>query len=293
MTAAFFDLDGTLLSAPSLERRYLQYLRWRGDLKLGQWFRAAFRMIPIALRAHWSWETRDAGEGEWAVMLSNNKAYLAGVPCWTMNAFSAWLQRYPTPLLADARRRVEWHIEQGHAVVLVTGAPAPLASALAREIHPAIQVLATGLESDQGHWTGRITGRAMTGIEKSRTIVRFAAAHHWHLQDCFAYGDSGSDRWMLRRVGHPVAVNPDRRLEKLAREEGWPVARWASVLQRKPIGHLATRKHFDFVERLRATAQKHGYALFLHSPPATLHEKEPRGQHPLRTVEESPTRPAC
>jgi hypothetical protein len=31
---------------------------------------------------------------------------------------------------------------------------------------------------------------------------------------------------MMRAVGHPVAVNPDSALEKVAREEGWRIMRF-------------------------------------------------------------------
>ena len=31
---------------------------------------------------------------------------------------------------------------------------------------------------------------------------------------------------MLRAVGHPVAVNPDSELERVAREEGWRIMRF-------------------------------------------------------------------
>ena len=41
--------------------------------------------------------------------------------------------------------------------------------------------------------------------------------------DCFAYSDSYSDVPMLSVVGHPAAVNPDSKLERLARTYGWPV----------------------------------------------------------------------
>ena len=42
----------------------------------------------------------------------------------------------------------------------------------------------------------------------------------------YAYSDSESDIPMLRAVGHPVAVNPDRELGALARAEGWEVLRF-------------------------------------------------------------------
>ena len=43
------------------------------------------------------------------------------------------------------------------------------------------------------------------------------------LSQCYAYSDSASDLPMLRAVGHPVAVNPDGKLERHARANGWPI----------------------------------------------------------------------
>ncbi len=290
--AAFFDLDGTVLAAPSLERRYLRYLNWRGDLNLGNWLRAAVRMVPLAVRANWSWETRDAGEAEWAVMAANNKAYLAGVPCWTLDTFCAWLRRYPIPLLPDALRRIGWHLEQGHAVVFVTGAPEPLARTIAQEIHPGIEVLATQLESSGDCWTGNVVNRAMAGIEKSRAVARLAAARRWHLQLCFAYGDSWADRWLLARVGHAIAVNPCRKLEKRARQERWPVTRWP---QAPPAANrilpLEAQRN-DFVERLRQSAKQQGYALSFLSKHPTQALEETHGLHSIRAVEEPQSKTA-
>jgi hypothetical protein len=39
----------------------------------------------------------------------------------------------------------------------------------------------------------------------------------------YAYSDSESDLPMLRVVGHPVVVNPDPDLRRIAAEEGWEV----------------------------------------------------------------------
>ena len=37
---------------------------------------------------------------------------------------------------------------------------------------------------------------------------------------------------MMRAVGHPVAVNPDRELERVAREEGWRIMRFDKLGRR-------------------------------------------------------------
>ena len=48
----------------------------------------------------------------------------------------------------------------------------------------------------------------------------------------YAYSDSESDLPMLRAVGHPVAVNPDAELARVAREEGWEVLRFEQLGRR-------------------------------------------------------------
>jgi hypothetical protein len=41
---------------------------------------------------------------------------------------------------------------------------------------------------------------------------------------------------MLRVVGHPVAVNPDSALERIAREEGWQIMRFDRLARRLKLG---------------------------------------------------------
>ena len=43
------------------------------------------------------------------------------------------------------------------------------------------------------------------------------------LEAAWFYTDSIHDLAVLEAVGHPVAVNPDPRLERVARRRGWPV----------------------------------------------------------------------
>ena len=60
----------------------------------------------------------------------------------------------------------------------------------------------------------------------------FAAQEGIDLSESWAYSDSASDLPMLRAVGHPVAVNPDAELEKVARREGWEILRFEKLGQR-------------------------------------------------------------
>ena len=59
-----------------------------------------------------------------------------------------------------------------------------------------------------------------------------AAAADLDLAASYAYSDSESDLPMLRVVGHPVAVNPDAELRRVAREEGWEIMRFEQLGRR-------------------------------------------------------------
>jgi HAD superfamily hydrolase (TIGR01490 family) len=76
-----------------------------------------------------------------------------------------------------------------------------------------------------GQYTGRPGGPFTYREGKAEAIRRLAAAEGIDLAASWAYSDSESDLPMLRAVGHPVAVNPDRELARVAREEGWDVLR--------------------------------------------------------------------
>ena len=76
-----------------------------------------------------------------------------------------------------------------------------------------------------GRYTGRSGGPFTYREGKAQAIRELAEREGLDLAASWAYSDSESDVPMLRLVGHPVAVNPDRPLARFAREEGWEVVR--------------------------------------------------------------------
>lgn len=214
--AAFFDLDGTLLPAPSLEKRFFPILRQQKAIRIGNcfaWLREATRLMPRGINH----------------VLYGNKVYLRGVRVSEVDSLTT------PPFFPQALERVLWHAERGHDIALVSGTPEPLAqmaaatleSALAqRGICTSLEVFATRLETAAGSWTGRIVGEAMFGEAKARAVRRFAAARGIDPSNCFAYGDSANDRWMLEAVGKPVAANPSDDLKRIAARNRWDIVRW-------------------------------------------------------------------
>ncbi|HEX8764353.1 MAG TPA: haloacid dehalogenase-like hydrolase [Candidatus Acidoferrum sp.] len=244
-TAAFFDLDGTLLPLPSLEQQLFRVLRCRGEIPLQNyflWLREALKLLPSGI-----------GAVEHA-----NKMYLKGVPHLQesgagnrsdSSAHKGGQQeegqasapprhnpRWPVPhFFEQGVERVVRHAAQRHAIVIVSGTLEPLANAAAQALQGplaalgfgiGIQVCATRLEESEGKWTGRILGEAMSGTAKARAIVTLARKRRLDLSQSWAYGDSAQDSWMLASVVNPVAVNPTPELARMAWKRTWPVLHW-------------------------------------------------------------------
>jgi HAD superfamily hydrolase (TIGR01490 family) len=220
--AAFFDLDGTLVAGPSLERRFFRTLRYRGAIPMKNyflWLREAVRLSPRGVRA----------------MGYANKMYLRGITPGTVNRQASGIS-----FLAAAVDRMAWHVKQEHKIVLVSGTLEMLAREAAKQLEtelgargPAakIHVCATRLEEREEKWTGQVIGPAMFGEAKAEAVRRMAEEEGLDLTKCYAFGDSVMDYWMLAAVGRPVAVNPSKELLRFARRRNWPTQLWEKRLK--------------------------------------------------------------
>jgi phosphoserine phosphatase len=136
---------------------------------------------------------------------------------------------------------IAWaHQDAGRRVYIVTAATQDTASMIAHVLG-FDGGLGTPLEEDaDGNYTGRLSGPFAYREGKPKLMRALAASEGIDLAESYAYSDSESDLPMLRAVGHPVAVNPDGPLARVAREEGWEVLRFDRLGGRlKMLGGLA------------------------------------------------------
>lgn len=117
---------------------------------------------------------------------------------------------------------IEANRTAGMTPVLVTGSPDFIVAPLARRLG-IDQYAANRLVFSRGRATGRMHEPVMAGADKAIWCESFAAGHGIDLADCWGYADSYYDLPFLGALGHPVAVNPDRRLLAAARDRQWPV----------------------------------------------------------------------
>ena len=216
-TAAFFDLDLTLLSVNSA-KLWLRFMWQRGELSLMDAIRSASWLIRYRLA------TLDIADVSRKVMRGLDGKSEEDLRLLVED----WYVREVRPhYFQQGRDLVEKHRAQGHRLVLLTGSSPYISAPVCQELR-LDDYLCTRLEVVDGRFTGRPVEPVCYGDGKLYWASEFAAEHGVDLDRSWFYTDSFTDLPMLRSVGHPVAVNPDPRLRRLATREGMQVLDFSS-----------------------------------------------------------------
>ncbi|MDA8062857.1 MAG: HAD-IB family hydrolase [Actinomycetota bacterium] len=218
MEAAFFDLDKTVLARPSmmafapaffraglLRRRsllqgaasQLVYLRW------GAGPRRVARIQRSVLSVTCGWEQSEV-----------RRLVGAGIG----DAVDPITYAQAVTLIAE-------HRAGGRRIVLVSAAPEEIVEPIGARLGVDTVIASRAALDERGRYSGRME-RYAYGPAKAELVEELARREGIDLAASWAYSDSVTDLPMLEAVGHPVAVNPDRALRRVALMRGWEVARF-------------------------------------------------------------------
>jgi len=136
--------------------------------------------------------------------------------------FETWVKK---TIYADALNEVKRVQALGVPTVLLSATNIVIARPVAK--HFGFDAcLATELELNDGHYTGKLAGEYALGAGKIAMARECCELHNLSLADAAYYGDSVNDFPILEAVGFPIAANPCAELEAGAMEYGWPIIRF-------------------------------------------------------------------
>jgi HAD superfamily hydrolase (TIGR01490 family) len=221
--AAFFDLDRTLMAGSS-GLYWAPTARGAGLLTRRRSARYGWENLKFRLRGSTDQATdrvrREVGE-----MISGQR--VIDLQRLAPRVLAGVLPRLYPQMLDVAHA----HQDAGRPVYICTAASQEMAEMLA---HVLSFDGALGARSEvvDGRYTGRPAGPFTYREGKAVAMRELADAQGIDLAASYAYSDSESDLPMLRIVGHPVVVNPDAELRRVAREEDWEVMRFEQLGRR-------------------------------------------------------------
>ena len=227
--AAFFDLDNTVIQGAALfhlgrglYRRDFFHTR---DLLRFCRQQAYFRLVGTERPAHLAQVRQSA----LAIVAGHSVAELRRL------AEEIYDEHLAARIWPGTRALAQAHLDAGQRVWLVTAAPVETAELVARRLG-FTGALGTVAETVDGVYTGRLVGEPLHGPAKATAVRALAEAEGLDLARCAAYSDSANDIPLLTAVGHPCAVNPDPRLRRHARRQGWRVVDFRTGRRAARIG---------------------------------------------------------
>ena len=198
---AIFDFDGTMISGDSIIR-YTAYAMRRG-------YEPWRKIIPRL------WQGLKAVCGLMSATEGKSRAlsFLARMSREEQNEFNrAFCRDILMPrIFPKALDRMEAHRREGLYILLVSASPDAYISHL-KDFLPVDAIIASPTDE-----RGRVSS-STRGEEKARRVREWAAAQDTQIDwaGSFSYGNSANDLPVMRLTGHPVCVNPSRRMKKLA-----------------------------------------------------------------------------
>ena len=233
VAAAFFDLDKTVIaksSAFAFNRSFYD----GGLINRRSVLRSAY--------THFVFLVAGADHDQMEKMREFVSRMVTGWPVDTVRDIVAdTLHHIVEPLVyEEAVSLILEHQLAGRDVIIVSASGSEMVEPIG-QLLGVDAVIATRLSAEEGRYTGGIDFYAYAE-NKAAAMLDLAERRGYDLSRSYAYSDSITDIHMLEIVGHPHAVNPDKELRRVARDNGWPVLVFSRPVALRPRVHLPEAK---------------------------------------------------
>ncbi len=209
---AAFDLDKTILSVNSSR------LVVKKSREMGMMSNRDFRMA-IYYSVVYKFDLKDANE----IVLSMMQ-WLKGL---SESEVKDMADKFVVPEIKklvrpEIEKELEYHRKRNAHIVMLSSALPYLCDPMA-EYLDMNDVVCSNLEISDGVFTGKSIRPLVFGPEKATRMTEYCRENGYSLDDAWYYGDAFTDRFVMKAVGHPVAVKPEIKLGWMARRRGWKV----------------------------------------------------------------------
>ncbi|MFA7323796.1 MAG: HAD-IB family hydrolase [Candidatus Nanopelagicales bacterium] len=213
-TAAFFDLDKTILAKSSAFAFARPFFRG-GLISRREVLRSAYAQLVFV------------SSGADHELMDQMRNYVSNlVTGWDVETVrtivAETLDQVIDPMVyQEAVDLMAEHRAAGHEIVIVSSSGTDLVEPIGVRLGVDVAI-GTQVAIEHGRYTGEILFYAY-GENKAVAIRKLAEERGYDLSASYAYSDSQTDLPMLEAVGYPVAVNPDDELREVAVDREWPI----------------------------------------------------------------------
>ncbi|HLS53357.1 MAG TPA: HAD-IB family hydrolase [Tissierellaceae bacterium] len=226
--AAFFDIDGTIFRNSLMIEHFQKLIN--------------FEVIDPAIwytkikKVYSEWESRFGDFEEYLEKLAEvyieelkgiNRSYIEFIATHVIEVNGDMVYKF-------SREQIEWHKKQNHKIFFISGSPDFLVSKMA-EKYEVTEYRGTLYKVDENNkFTGEIE-KMWNSENKELVINEFIEKYKVDLENSYAYGDTTGDLSMLKMVGNPVAINPNRELVDVIKADKELSKKATIVVERKNV----------------------------------------------------------
>jgi len=227
--AALFDFDGTIIAGYSATAMLQEKIKRRE-------MTAEELIQTVNVIAQYS-----TGNMGFSGLMSGAAKFMKGVTEESYFEFGEELyeKHIARKVYPEARALIEAHQAKGHTVAIVSSATIYQIEPTARDLDIE-HVLCSQYEVKNGEFTGNIIRPLCFGEGKVIASEKLAERMNLDLDQSYFYSDSYDDIELLERVGKPRPLNPNGKLREAAKENDWPLEKYDSRGQGKPVDYLRT-----------------------------------------------------
>lgn len=202
--AAFFDIDGTLYRDSLMVEHFKKLIRYEIiDPKL--WH-------GHAKDTFLNWDKRQGNYDDYLLEICD--IYVRSIIGLDKSCIE-FTSEQVIKLRSDrvykyTRSQIQWHKDQGHIVIFISGSPDFLVNKMAQKYNITDRIGSQYI-LENGVFNGTVIPM-WDSQSKNEAIDKFIEKYNIDLSKSYAYGDTNGDINMLRRVGNPVAINPTKEL---------------------------------------------------------------------------------
>lgn len=215
--AAFFDIDGTLYDGV-VSIDFLKYLLRENKLKARDMLMVLKFIYYIFLN-----------KLDFIDRLELNRRLYSNIKGWNVESINKIAEEFykkdaSEKFYPEALKILDRHIKNKEVVVAVTSGLINIVNPLKK--HLKLDALAgTEVGSNNGRFDGSVR-KLRIGKNRAEFVSSYCKLNKIDLKNSYAYSDHYSDLPMLSIVGNAVAVNPDKKLERIAKRNSWKTIRF-------------------------------------------------------------------
>jgi HAD superfamily hydrolase (TIGR01490 family) len=226
--AAFFDIDGTLYREGLIAEIFKKLVKYE-IIEPEKWYN------DVRLE-YQRWDKRQGNYDDYLLKMAEiyveavkglHKSQVEFIARKVINQKGDRVYTY-------TRDRIQWHKEQGHIVITISGSPIELVKEMAikhgfDDYRGAVYKI-----SCENIYTGEVVPM-WDSISKSQAIDELSEKHNIDLIQSYAYGDTAGDLSMFEKVGFPICVNPTRELIKKVMDSDYVKSKIKIIVERKDV----------------------------------------------------------